>query len=34
MIQESTKSQNKMTGYPSIDQPWLKYYKKELMKKP
>lgn len=24
----------KITGYPSIDKPWLKYYKKSFLKKP
>lgn len=25
---------DEMTGYPSIDKPWLKYYSKEFINKP
>ncbi len=27
---ENTMQEKKMTGYPSIDKPWLKYYKKTI----
>ena len=26
--------EKKLTGYPSIDKPWLKYYDPEFLKKP
>ena len=34
MEQQKTEAKQNMTGYPSIDKPWLKYYDEEAINAP
>ena len=33
IMNNANNNENKLTGYPSIDKPWLRYYSKEAMRR-